>query len=103
MDSRRLFTPGVDYMLENVDDPQINRYAMYATQLILDELEDGKALPLAEPYVMNLLGHKQGPIDSLCQYMMNYVLKDAGENFSTQSMLFWIKKMVALNYFSAMR
>jgi hypothetical protein len=92
MDSRRLFTPGVDYMLENVDDPQINRYAMYATQLIVDELEDSKVLPLAEPYVMNLLKHKQGPIDSLCQHMINYVLKDAGENISTQSMLFWIKK-----------
>lgn len=92
MDSRRLFTSGIDYMLEHLDNPQVLRYASYATQLIVDELEEGKAVPLAEPYSINLLRHKQGPIDSLCRHMINYMLKDAGENFMTQSMLSWIKK-----------
>lgn len=93
MDSRRLFTSGMDYLLENSEDPQVARYAGYATQLIVDELEDGKALDLGMPYVINVLNHQQGPCETLCTRVIDFLLTDDGKEYLTFQMLEWVKEM----------
>lgn len=93
MDSRRLFTSGMDYLLENSEDPQVARYAGYATQLIVDELEDGKALDLGVPYVINVLKHQQGPCELLCTRIIEFLLNDNGGEHLTEETLEWVKEM----------
>jgi len=93
MDSRRLFTSGMDYLIENRKDPLVQTRAGFATQLIVDELADGKQIDLGETYVINLLKHAQGPAQELCIRVIDYVLSNENGEYHAPSMLKWVKGM----------